>query len=488
MGSIRKQGITNTIISYTGVCIGFLNLLILQPFMLSPEEFGLTRILYSATLLIGTIFPVGLNFLTIKFFPKFKNKENGHNGYFGLLLLMAFIGFVLIGALIFSCKYYILKKYDSSPLFTEYFYYVFPIAFCVGFTSIITGYCNALFKTSVPTFLNDVYLRLFVTIIVTAYYLKIISFPLFIMLFASSYAIQLVALLAYVKFLKALNLKINWAFFRAQHIPEIAKYTIFLALASFASIGIRNIDVMMVGSYINLDAVAVYSLGMTVGSLIEVPVLALGKIADSKISDAIQRNDMHMVKQVYNKSVEYLILIGGILFVLLFANIAEIVTFLPTKYHEAKWVVIIISFSALVNMATGVNTSIIYYSSKYVIGTYLLFAMILISVVLNILLIPVYAIEGSAAATAIAMILYNIAKFLLIKKHFGLQPYNLHVIKIFLVIITTFGAGYFFPSFGDKITLIAIRTAALAVLFLGLLILLKVFTIKELMSLKKTFF
>ncbi|MFM9597340.1 polysaccharide biosynthesis C-terminal domain-containing protein, partial [Streptomyces scabiei] len=75
-------------------------------------------------------------------------------------------------------------------------------------------------------------------------------------------------------------------------------------------------------------------------------------------------------------------------------------------------------------MATGVNTSIIYFSHKYVTGTYLLFAMIAVSLGLNFVLIPKLGIEGSAAATAIALVLYNIAKFLLIKKHFNLQPYD----------------------------------------------------------------
>jgi O-antigen/teichoic acid export membrane protein len=450
--------------------------------MLKPEELGLTRIMYSFTLLVGTLFPVGLNFLTIKFFPRFKNKTNGHNGYFGLLLLIAFIGYVIVGAIIFLAKNYIMHKYSNAPLFVEYFYYVFPISFCIGFTSIITGYCSALFKTSVPSFLNDVYLRLFVTIIVALYFSKLISFSIFVSLYASSYAIQLIVLLCYVKFLKALNLKINWTFFKSQHVKEIVKYTFMLALASLASIGIRNIDVLLVGGYLNLDAVAVYTLGMTIGTLIEIPVNSLGRIADSKISDALQRQDLNMVRVVYSKSVKYLILIGGIILVLLYANINEAITFLPEKYYGAKWVILIIAFSAFVNMATGINTSIIYYSDKYVTGTYLLFAMILISIGLNIILIPLYGIEGSATATAVAMILYNVAKFLLIKKHFQLQPYDASIFKILFVIAICFIVAIVFPSFGNKIIHITIQTIALVLVFVALLIGFKVFTMNDIKS------
>jgi O-antigen/teichoic acid export membrane protein len=484
MSTIRKQSIANTIISYVGVCIGFLNLIVLQPYMLKPEEFGLTRIMYSFTLLIGTLFPAGLNLLTIKFFPHFRNKENGHNGYLGALMLLALSGFIIVAIIILLCKGYILSKYSNSPLFIDYFYYVFPISFCIGFTSVLTGFCSVLFKTSVPSFLNDVFLRLSITVIVSLYYLKLISLAVFIFLYAASYLIQLLALISYLRYLKAFYLKINWSFLRSQPLREMFRYTFLLAFAVFAAIGMRNIDVLIVGSYLNLDAVAVYSLGMTIGNLIEIPINSLGRISDSKISDAIQRNDMKMVKEVYYKSVRYMLLIGGVLFVLLFSNINEAITFLPKKYAEAKWVIIIISFSALTNMATGVNTAIIYFSHKYVTGAYLLFAMILISIGFNMILIPVFGIEGSATATAIAMILYNIAKFFLIRKHFGFQPYDARTFKILICIAACLAVSFLLPVFDVRIPMIIGRSIVLLIAFVALLLGLKVFTLSEIKNIK----
>ena len=47
MGVIKRQGIKNTIATYIGFVIGFVNLIIIQPNFLSKEELGLTRVLYS---------------------------------------------------------------------------------------------------------------------------------------------------------------------------------------------------------------------------------------------------------------------------------------------------------------------------------------------------------------------------------------------------------------------------------------------------------
>jgi hypothetical protein len=41
MGIIQKQGIANTIISYLGIAIGFVNIIYIQPQLLSSEEVGL---------------------------------------------------------------------------------------------------------------------------------------------------------------------------------------------------------------------------------------------------------------------------------------------------------------------------------------------------------------------------------------------------------------------------------------------------------------
>jgi hypothetical protein len=65
MGTIQRQGIKNTVFTYAGVVVGFLNLIVLMPFILKAEQLGLIRIMYSATILFGTLYPVGLNFLTI---------------------------------------------------------------------------------------------------------------------------------------------------------------------------------------------------------------------------------------------------------------------------------------------------------------------------------------------------------------------------------------------------------------------------------------
>jgi O-antigen/teichoic acid export membrane protein len=207
-------------------------------------------------------------------------------------------------------------------------------------------------------------------------------------------------------------------------------YTLQLALASVASIAIRNIDTMLVGGYLGLDAVAVYTIAFTIGSIIEAPVNALSRIADSKIADAITRNDQQLIKTVYYKSAKLLSIIGALLFLGVIVNIHDLLSLLPAKYHGGEFVVIIIATSSFFNMASGVNTSLIYFSHLYKKGTYLLYLMISITLVLNIILIPMYGIIGAAIGTGISLLFYNVFKYLLIYKHFSLQPFSSYIFYI----------------------------------------------------------
>src|SRR3972149_3331388 len=148
MGSIREQGINNTIITYIGVMIGFVNILVIQPKMLLPEELGLTRILTSTSIIFGTLFPMGLNGVMIKYFPKFKNREKANHGFPLLIMLTSMLSYLVFGIAFYLLKDFWFAKYEKSPLFIEYFTYIFPLSLFVGFISIFNAYGFCLFKSS----------------------------------------------------------------------------------------------------------------------------------------------------------------------------------------------------------------------------------------------------------------------------------------------------------------------------------------------------
>lgn len=95
MGVIKRQGIKNTIITYIGIIIGAFNIIFIQPKLLSPEELGLTRLLYDFAYMIGLAIPLGLPNIIVRYFPFFKDKSQKHHGFAGIILLIFGVGFLI---------------------------------------------------------------------------------------------------------------------------------------------------------------------------------------------------------------------------------------------------------------------------------------------------------------------------------------------------------------------------------------------------------
>jgi len=142
LGVIKKQSISGTIYSYVGVVLGFVTTGLLFPRIFSTAEVGLLRILVSYSVLFAQFAGLGMNTITVKMFPHFRDYDRKHHGYLGLALMISFVG------LIISVSTYVLIKSsilddsaNSADLFTRYYYYVIPlIAFTLLFNVIDTYY------------------------------------------------------------------------------------------------------------------------------------------------------------------------------------------------------------------------------------------------------------------------------------------------------------------------------------------------------------
>ncbi len=448
MGVIKRQGIKNTVITYIGIMIGAVNIIFIQPKLLSPEELGLTRLLYDFAYIIGLAVPLGLPNIIVKFFPFFKSVEKKHHGFAGFVLLVFFIGFVISASVLLIFKPSITDLYkEDSGLFVRYFNFVFPFMFIVSAITVTTAYCQSLFKSTVPSFLNDIFLRLGVIVVTILYFNKLINLDVYIYLFIGLYAIELLVIMAYIMFVDKISFKPDRGLFRTHSPKAMMKFGLLLCLASFASIGVRKIDALFLGS-LSLGLVAVYTTAVFISSFIEVPLGALERISHTKIADNFAKGNMTEIEKIYKDSVKYLLLIGGLLFIGISTctrYVYEIAN-LPDAYQSCLDVVYIVSIGSLINISTGINSALIFYSRYYILGTVLLVVTLVITVVLNILLIPIYGIYGAAAASAIGSFIYNAMKFLFIYWKFKFQPYTLNSFYIVGLIMLCSTISFFLPE------------------------------------------
>ena len=452
MGVIKRQGIKNTIITYIGILIGAVNIIFIQPKLLTPEELGLTRLLYDFAYIIGLAVPLGLPNIIVKFFPFFKDRNLKHNGFAGIILIVFLVGFIISAASLLFFKPTITSHYiDKASLFVHYFSFIIPFTFIVSAITITTAYCQALFKSTVPSFLNDICLRLGTIVITIMYFNKWITLDYYVYLFIGLYAIELLVIVGYIVFVDTISFKPNKVVLKEHPVKKMMKFGLLLCLASFASIALRKVDVLFLGTS-SLELVAVYTTAIFIASFIEVPLGALERISHTKIADNFAKENYTEIEKIYKASVKYLLIIGGLLFIGINTCTQYVYQIgqLPDVYLQCINVVYIVSIAALINISTGINSAIMFYSKHYVLGTILLVGTLLVTILLNIILIPKYGIYGAAIASASGSLIYNFSKFSFIYYKFKFQPYTIKSLFILLIIIISTIIGYVIPNISSN--------------------------------------
>ena len=469
MGVIKRQGIKNTIITYIGILIGAINIIFIQPKLLTPEELGLTRLLYDFAYMVGLAVPLGLPNIIVRFFPFFRNKDLKHNGFAGFVLAVFFIGFVISAGCLLIFKPLITVHYiDEAALFVNYFNFIIPFTFIVSAITVTTAYCQSLFKSTIPSFLNDICLRLGTIVITILYFNKLISLDYYVYLFIGLYAIELLIIIGYILLVDTISFIPDKALLKLYSIKTMMMFGLLLCLASVASFGIRKIDAILIGT-ISLGLVGVYTTAVFISSFIEVPLSALERISHTKIADSFAKQNFIEVEKIYTDSVKYLLVIGGLLFIGINTCTGYVYKIggLPDAYVQCIDVVYIVSVGALINISTGINSAIMFYSKYYVLGTVLLVITLVITVLLNLLLIPVYGIYGAAVASTLGSLLFNFSKFIFIYYKFKFQPYTLKSLIIFSIIFTITFVGYILPDlFGKSLLNVLYKGSVVSLLYI----------------------
>ena len=286
------------------------------------------------------------------------------------------------------------------------------------------------------------------------------------MLFRS---IQLLILVLYIFVFDQPGIKIDWPTFKEKKFFRLISYGLLLWFASVASIGLKYFDSIVMGKYMALSFVGIYTVVAFVSTIIEAPLNAFDKIASAKIAFAWEENNLKEINDIYYKSSLYMFITGGFLFINVNANIRDLLSFLPDGYQSAWMVVVILSIAALYNMATGLNAAILFTSEKYKWGAGLLVSLAVLAIVLQNVFIPMFGMNGAATATALSSFFYNTMLLWYVHKHFKLMPFTNENLKVLAAVVVLGLIGFYLPSIENKLISIIYKSVVLSAIYIAII-------------------
>ncbi|TVQ66950.1 MAG: lipopolysaccharide biosynthesis protein [Balneolaceae bacterium] len=425
MGIITRQSISNTVITYAGIGLGFVLTIFLYPHILSPDQYGLTRVLISAAFIGSQFAHLGMHHAVVRYFPFFSSREGGKSLFLIWAVVIPLFGFTLFTLLFLLMQEQILNFYaDRSSFFLEYHLWILPLTFFILYFEVLNSYLRSQRDAVTGSLYNEVILRIAAILAVTLYFLEWISFSTFIAMFVLSYLLQPVAVLMRILSLGALRIRPDFSLMRKKLRLGMAKYSFFSLLGGLTTVLVWNIDILMLGSMAGLEWTAVYAIAFYMGSVITVPQRAIEKIAAPVLAEMIQKKKWMEVDNLYKKTALNQLLPGFLLFGVIWILSDLFYLMMPEIYAAGKWVLLIIGIGKLIEMGTGANGIILINSKHYRVSFYTNMILVFVTIGANYLLIPQYGIEGAAIASALALLVYNAVKYLYIRLRMQLSPFS----------------------------------------------------------------
>lgn len=180
-----------------------------------------------------------------------------------------------------------------------------------------------------------------------------------------------------------------------------------------------QIDILILTKYQSLSEVGVYSIAVKLSLLSIFTISAINSMVAPKFSELHHLNKHTELIYIAKKSsiLIFWTTIPISLFLIVFGK--YILGIFGETFYLGYEALIILTIAHTVNALAGSNGMLLNMTGYQKEFMYIMFISIILNIVLNIILIPIYSINGAAIATLISVVTWNILATVLIKVKFG---------------------------------------------------------------------
>lgn len=476
MGVIQRQTLKNNIVSYLAVVIGALAQVFLYSKNLDIK--GQADALYKIAVLLGPFAGFGMQMVMVRFVPYLDDDRNEASA----LLLTRSLLIVSINVILLSLINWIWGDviihvladwgFDLALRSRERWYVLLLLA-PVMYSVVFTAHALNHHRIAIPAIFNSLLVKLLLPISFALVVFNYIPESAFLGIYISIYWIVLLALVGYVWFLGALKLRWGTLKLKDKQVSDMISLGVFSFLTGIGSSLTTHLDTIFVKALIDEahegTKTGIYSFAIFTTTVIAIPFRAVNSIASPIVAKAWQEGNFRELRMLYRETASVLLAAGGYVF-------SGIVVCLPFVYQlSVDANAYAIGFSAtvflgigqLVDQMTSINSTLITYTDNY--RWNIVFVLFLggLNIVFNSMFIVTFdlGLTGAALATMLSLILYNLAKGILIQVKMNMQPLSLRMLGTIGVILLACFCGTYLPQIGRPLIDIVVRGVIVSAIF-----------------------
>lgn len=472
---IRRQSIITSVVIYIGFGVGFLNMILLgKADIFSSEENGLVFLFVKIATLIASLAGLAMPNYILKFFPYYKSRlDADKNDMLSIAVIVSAAGFLILFALGYVFEQLVVRKYSAnSPLFVDYYYWVYALGFGLTMFNVLEAYCQSIHKPVVATLLKEVEWRLLTLIFILLFATGIVkNFSLFIKLYALSYLGISLTMFIYLLYIGAIRFTLKISFVTKRIRKILFRFSSFIYFAITISILSQVFDTLLIGSVVEdgLKNVAIFTLAELMTSVIQAPHRGVINVATAHLSEAWKYKDLSKIKKIYVRSSINLLMISLFLFCLIALNFVDAIPFFKLKpeFVTGFTAFIIMGITKIIDLGTGVNAQVIGTSRYWRFEVWSNIILLAIVLPLSYIFTKMYGIVGPPIAGLISISIYNTIRIYFIWSKYKLFPFSIKTVYNIAIAMVTFCITYYiFRSFHGFWAL-AGRTVLFSILYLA---------------------
>ena len=445
MGIVLNQSLKNTIITYIGFGIGGINTIYFYPVFLGATYYALANYILSSANVIMPLFAIGMQNTLVKFYSQYEtNEERSRFLSFTVLFPLAvIIPIFLIGFYYFDEIVFFLSK--KNIIVKNYIWLIPFIGLCMAYFEIFYAWLRVHMHSVFGNFIKEVGLRLFSFFLIVSVYYNWITVEGFVYATAFVYFLALLVTMFYAFHIQ----KPVFQFTIPDNVKDILVYTFYIILSGSVANLLLDGDKMILNQYMNIENIAYYSVATYIALVISVPSRAMHQIVYPITAKLMHENKHDEMNILYKKTSINLQVVGGFVMLGIFVNINKLYELVPDEYAGGILVVFMIGLSKYFDLILGNNNAIIFNTKYYRAVLFLGVLLVLLTIILNMIFIPIYGIIGSAFATLLSITLYSLAKLLFVVKRLDLYPFTKQTLYSLALTFVLFLAFYFwdFPFY-----------------------------------------
>ncbi len=188
-------------------------------------------------------------------------------------------------------------------------------------------------------------------------------------------------------------------------------------------------DKLMLGNMMSAEQVGVYFTAFKLSMFGSISLMAINSIASPKFAEIYAKNDLLELKKVVQQSTKIIFWSTLPLIIFFFIFPEFLLGIFGSEFKAGVTAFVYLSIGKLISAFSGSVGNLLQMTGRQVTFMNILFFGAIINVVLNLLLIPLYGINGAALASMISLSSWNLIMVYFAKREYGFYTFYMPIIN-----------------------------------------------------------